>query len=149
MYRRILVPYDGSQFSERAVEHAEYLAKLSGAKVTFLTVTALPSLIYTYDEAVNAAINEAAELLTKSSEGSVVRSLELLVEKCKKQGIDAKLVHAVGDPAVLVLETARKDESDLIVMGSKGLKGVSKLKVLGSVARKVTELSVCPVLIVH
>ncbi|AIF82972.1 universal stress protein UspA-like protein [Candidatus Nitrososphaera evergladensis SR1] len=149
MYRKILVPYEGSQFSERAAEHAAYLAKLSGAKVTFLTVTALPSLIYTYNEAVNAAISEAAELLIMSSESPVVRSLKSRVEKCKKRGIDAKLVHTVGDPAMLVLETARKEGTDLIVLGSKGLKGVSKLKVFGSVARKVTELLVCPVLLVH
>lgn len=126
-----------------------YIAKLSGSRVTFLTVTALPSLIYTYSEAANAAINEAAELLVKSSEGHVVRSLESLVENCKKQGLDVKLVHSVGDPALLILETARKEETDLIVMGSKGLKGISKLKVLGSVARKVAELSRCPVLLVH
>jgi nucleotide-binding universal stress UspA family protein len=149
MYRRILVPYDGSQFSERAVDHAVQFAKASGAKVTFLTATALPSLVYTYNEAVNVAINEAAELLVESSEVPAVRSLKSLMEKCQKQGVDATLVHAVGDPASLILETARKEETDLIVMGSRGLKGVSKIKVLGSVTCKVAELSDCPILIVH
>lgn len=120
---------------------------LSRAKVTFLTVTALPWLVYPYDEAVNTALNEAAELRIKSPQGAVVRSLESLVDRCKKRGVDAKLVHVVGDPAAQILETARNEKTDLIVMGSKGLKGMSKLKVLGSVARKVTELSRCPVLI--
>jgi nucleotide-binding universal stress UspA family protein len=44
-------------------------------------------------------------------------------------------------------QTARNEKTDLIVMGSEGLTGMAKLNALGSIARKVTELSRCPVLI--
>lgn len=148
MYRKILVPYDGSSFSERAVEHAAYLAKLSGANLLLVNATVLPTLIYIYHEAANAAINEVAQTLAGSS-GEAVRSLSMLTERINKQGIAASYKHAVGDPAELIIETAEKEEVDLVVMGSKGLHGLSKIKALGSVTRKVAERVNCPVLIVH
>lgn len=148
MYSKILVPYDGSSFSEKAVEHATYLAKLAGANLLLVNATVLPALVYTYHEAVNAAINEVAQALTFSS-GEAVKSLSILTEKIRKQGISASYKHAVGDPAELIIATAEAEKVDLIVMGSKGLQGLSKIRALGSVTRKVAESVGCPVLIVH
>jgi nucleotide-binding universal stress UspA family protein len=148
MYRKILVPYDGSQFSERAVEHAVYLAKALDAELVFVNATVLPALIYTYHEATNVAINEAAQLLVESSKDAATRSLEGIEGRCKKEGIRASYMHRVGDPAELILDTAKKEKADLIVMGSRGLGAVKSL-FLGSVTRKVSERSTCPVLIVH
>jgi nucleotide-binding universal stress UspA family protein len=48
-----------------------------------------------------------------------------------------------------ILRFAKDNKIDTIVMGNRKLKGVSKLNALGSVARKVSELADCPVLIVH
>jgi nucleotide-binding universal stress UspA family protein len=48
-----------------------------------------------------------------------------------------------------ILRLAKDNKIDTIVMGNRKLKGVSKLNALGSVARKVSELADCPVLIVH
>lgn len=45
MYSKILVPYDGSQFSERAVEHAVYLAKTLDSELLFVNATVLLALI--------------------------------------------------------------------------------------------------------
>ncbi|MEO9294302.1 MAG: universal stress protein [Nitrososphaera sp.] len=148
MYQKILVPYDSSSFSEKALEHAIYLAGLSGADLLLVNATVLPALVYTYHEAANAAINEAAQTLVGSS-AEAVKLLSALVEKIKKKGISASYRHAVGDPADLIIETAEKEQVDLVVMGSKGLRGVAKIKALGSVTRKVAENASCPVLIVH
>lgn len=149
MYRKILVPHDGSTYSERAAEKAMELARMSRAKLVFVNSTVLPSLVYTFQEAANAAINEAAQELVDASEDSASRMLKELVEASKKKGIEASFVHKVGDPAQVILEVAKTANADLIVMGSKGLSGLSKLRALGSVTRKVTEHSSCPVLIVH
>ena len=149
MYTKILAPYDASKFSEKAIEHAIAIAKMSGAKLTFVNVTMLPTLIYSFYEPANTAINEAAELLLESSEDSATKSLHLLVTRAKKQGIEASYVHAVGDPAEIIIETAKRQKADLIVMGSKGLHGLARIKALGSVTRRVVEHSECSVLIVH
>jgi nucleotide-binding universal stress UspA family protein len=149
MYRRILVPYDGSPFSERAVDHASYLAKISGADLLLVNVTVLPALVYTYHQAANAAINEAAQSLMQSSKDTVVKTLDVIIDRTKKEGIRASYRHAVGDPAEVILEIAEEEKAGLIVMGSKGLHGLSKIKALGSVTRKVAENARCPIMIVH
>lgn len=149
MYKKILVPHDGSNYSARAAEKAIELARMSGAKLVFVNATVLPSLVYTFQDAANAAINEAAQKLVAASKDSASEMLEELVASCKRKGVEASFVHKVGDPATVILEAARSQNVDLIVMGSRGLSGLSKLKALGSVARKVTEHSHCPVLIVH
>jgi nucleotide-binding universal stress UspA family protein len=125
------------------------LAKMSGAKIVFVNATVLPSLVYTFQDAANAAINEAAQQLVEASEDSASKMLKEQVAASKKKGLEASFVHKVGDPAQVILEAARAENADLIVMGSKGLSGLSKLRALGSVTRKVTEHSPCPVLIVH
>lgn len=149
MYRKILVPYDGSSFSERAVDHAVYLAKISGAEILLVNATVLPALIYSYEPAANAAINEAARLIVTSSKDAAIKSLEATIQGISKAGVPASYRHAVGDAAETILEIAEKEKADLIVMGSKGLHGLGKIKALGSVTRKVAERTACPILIVH
>lgn len=149
MYRKILVPHDGSKYSAKAAEKAVELARVSGAKLTFVNSTVLPSLVYTFQEAATAAINESVQELAEASEDSASRMLKELVETCKKKGVEASFVHKVGDPAAVILEAAKAQNADLIVMGSRGLSGLSKLRALGSVTRKVTEHALCPVLIVR
>ena len=149
MYRKILVPYDGSAFSERAIDHAIHLSEISGAEILLVNATVLPTLIYSYEAAANAAINEAARLIVTSSKDAAIKSLQATVEKIRKSGIPASYRHTVGDPAEMILEIAEKEKADLIVMGSKGLHGLAKIKALGSVTRKITENATCPILIVH
>ena len=48
-----------------------------------------------------------------------------------------------------ILEFAKKNDIDLIVMGSKGLGGIKKIKALGSVSRKISENATCPVMLIH
>lgn len=149
MYRKILVPHDGSEHSERAAEKAIELARLSGAKIVFVNSMTLPSFFYTYRDATNAAINEAAQQLMDFSGDVAAKILGDLGRQCSKKGVDASSVHKVGSPAEVILSVAKSEGADLIVMGSRGLSGLSRLKALGSVARKVSEHSRCPVLIVH
>jgi len=149
MYKKILVPHDNSEYSSRAAQKAIELAQLSGAKIVFVNSTVLPSLIYTFQEAANMAINEAVQELVAWSGDSASKVLGDLVALCKKKGVQASFVHRVGDPAEVILRAAKAEGADLIVMGSKGLSGLSKLRALGSVTRKVCEHSRCPVLIVH
>jgi nucleotide-binding universal stress UspA family protein len=56
----------------------------------------------------------------------------------------------IGNPAQVIIDIANnKQKVDLIIMGSTGLKGISKVRVLGSVSRLVCENANCPVMLVH
>ena len=62
-----------------------------------------------------------------------------------------KIHHHVikGNPIEAILEYSKARKIDLIVIGSQGLKGIEKIKALGSTSRKISELAKCPVMIVH
>ena len=56
----------------------------------------------------------------------------------------------IGNPADVIIDIANnKEKVDLIIMGSTGLKGISKIRVLGSISRAVSENANCPVMFVH
>jgi nucleotide-binding universal stress UspA family protein len=56
----------------------------------------------------------------------------------------------IGNPAQVIIDIANnKQKVDLIIMGSTGLKGISKVRILGSVSRHVCENATCPVMLVH
>jgi nucleotide-binding universal stress UspA family protein len=75
------------------------------------------------------------------------------MEKVKAQGINVRFIIGMGAPAEGIIDVAESEHVDLIVMGSRELKRekeytVGKLKLLGSVARRVSEIAVCPVMII-
>jgi len=64
------------------------------------------------------------------------------------EGISTDIIHLKGDPAHEILNFAKNNEQQLIIIGSRGLSGMKEM-MLGSVCHKVSQLSSCPVLIVH
>jgi nucleotide-binding universal stress UspA family protein len=135
-YRRILVAHDGSADAEMALRHAVRLARDQHACVTLLTV-APPSHA-------PAAMSASAtpDLLASFSE-----SQRLAVESVPPD-ISLRTQLLRGDPAETILCTARKDEHDLIVMGSHG-HGRLHRALLGSVSFRVLRDSTVPVLLVR
>lgn len=137
-FKRILVPIDGSEISERTVEQAIYLAEINQAKLDFLYVANINQL------AINACLSEAIlEAVTKA--GNVI--LDRAIEKVPKDSIQVEGYTETGSPAVAILEFAEKMDSDLIVIGSRGL-GLVKGVLLGSVSQHVVERAKCPVIVV-
>jgi nucleotide-binding universal stress UspA family protein len=76
-----------------------------------------------------------------------------MMEEVRKKFTDKEIkienVLLVGYPPEKIIEFANNEKVDLIVIGSVGLSGLSKVKALGSVSRSVSERARCPVLIVH
>jgi nucleotide-binding universal stress UspA family protein len=70
------------------------------------------------------------------------------MSKAKDAGVRARFLLGIGSPAEEILLMAKNEKADLIIMGSRRL-GKDNLNTLGSVARRVSDLAQCPVMVVH
>jgi nucleotide-binding universal stress UspA family protein len=137
MFRKILVPVDGSDPSVHAVHTAIDLAEATGAEVVVLHVRE-HELTWAVDVDLESA-PEATELV------------DAYVRLFKDADVSARgevLRAAHGQTPRVILDVARREDVDLIVIATHGLSGWTRL-LLGSVAHKVVHLSRCPVLVVR
>ncbi|MCK9150351.1 universal stress protein [Methanobacterium alcaliphilum] len=143
MYKKILLPTDGSNFANVAAEHAVWLAKTSGAEIIALTVMETSSLVGLPADDLIVRIKE----MLQEEAG---KSLETINKIVKESGADIKLSMKTeeGSPAEAVLKTIKDEDIDLVVIGTSGKHGLDRF-LLGSVAEKVVRSSSCPVLVVH
>jgi nucleotide-binding universal stress UspA family protein len=137
--QRILLPVDGSEYSERACEKAIEQAAAFGAKVFVLhcheTIAGFVA-VYLPDDA-EQRIEE--------------RSRELLAEyatRLEEAGVRHMEISATGSPSRVIADVAKQEEIDLIVMGSRGKRGITDV-LMGPVTREVLHTSPTPVLVVH
>ncbi len=139
MFRTIIVGYDGSEQSKKALELAKYLSKLTSAKLYVVTVV---NVCFAYDSS-TVPLNDTIDKVKSKATTDVNQ----VVNQAKEEGIDAEGIVAEGDPSSLLIDIADKVRADLIITGNRGL---SKLKraVLGSVSFNVVEMSKVPVIIV-
>jgi nucleotide-binding universal stress UspA family protein len=138
MFQSILVPLDGSDYSERALATGLELARLTGAKVTLLTV------ILGYKDAHVPPV----ERLDQQARDRAEAYLAPFLEDARKAGFDVSSRVGHGDPAQEIVASARERGADLIVMSTHGI-GATGRHALGSVAMKVLQDSDCPVLMVR
>ena len=137
MYGRILIPTDGSDYSKEATDHGLSLAKMTGAEVTALFVIDDGStMTLTLPKVPN---------LAQTLEDEAGKAVAYIKSEGEKKGVKVKtLIEEVRAAPVIISGTR---DYDLVVMGTHGRTGVSKL-VMGSVARKVIRMAECPVLVV-
>ncbi|WFP63460.1 universal stress protein [Mesorhizobium sp. WSM4904] len=149
MYKHILIATDGSELAGKGVAHGLELAKGLGATVTFVTVSEpFPALAWGGAMAGYVAADE----LTNYEE-SARKYARKVLDKCKADadaaGVRAKVLHIENKaPAEAILDTARAQACDLIVMASHGRRGIGRL-VLGSQTAEVVSLTEIPVLVVR
>ena len=139
MYKRILVPLDGSESSAAALKEALKLAKEQGARIC---------LVHVY-ERVKHVVTEGVVDLTPSLRRQGERLLAEALMQAHKAGVKATVaLVAAGSrrvPAVIV-EQATAERADLIAMGTHGRRGFERL-ILGSVAEGVARRATVPVLL--
>lgn len=123
VFNRILVPVDGSVNGCKAVDHAIFLAKQCEAKLDFIYV---------------------ASSINKDIPSDII--FDRIWMKIP-EGIQAERHVSSGNISKAILAKAKQCESDLIVMGSRGL-GLFKGALIGSVSQKVVEESSLPVMVV-
>ncbi len=143
MFKRILVPLDGSSLAEKALPLAARLAKVSGGTITLLHISNLtieygPYMAqpFAYIESTLEADIEQARLYLDDIERSPV----LKNIKVQKEALS-------GEPAQCILDFAQSD-ADLIIICSHGRTGFKRWA-MGSIAQKVARYSTKPVLIVN
>lgn len=140
MYKKILVPLDGSIIADLAAEHAVDLAKLLAAEVTFLHVISVRANIDRSGEGYHGIYQD---LLIKGQE--IIKNAE---EAYGSFGvsINGKLIW--GNPLEGICMEAKEGRYDLIVMGSRGLSEIKGF-LIGGVINKVVRYAPCPVLVVR
>ena len=170
MYKKILVPVDGSEPSNFALEHAINLAKQCkennntsfSSKINVIILYVIPEMpislgflegpmhspqsgeLISYSE----YVKEMYILMKSNSE----KKMANLKNKYENSGITVQtkvIADAKGSVVDNIIKFANEEKVDLIVIGNIGLGGLSKVKVLGSVSRNLAEKAMCPVLIVH
>ncbi len=133
----MLVPIDGSKYSDRALTHACNLAKKYDAKI---------SLIYVIDNSrVIVFVNRKDYLNELRNIGNKV--LEKAIKTTEILEVKSEQIMKAGIPAEQILNFAKKGKYDLIVIGNKGLGSIDRF-FMGSVSTKLVNNSQCPVLVV-
>ncbi len=145
MYKRILVPLDGSPTSARGLDEAIALANALGSTLRLLhVVTDFPMVA---DMALAASPAAFRDELRKYGEGVLNAAAKLAADRGVKA--EKEVRDAMGPrPASMIIDEAAVARCDLIVMGTHGRRGVSRL-LLGSDAALVLQQSRVPVLLVR
>jgi nucleotide-binding universal stress UspA family protein len=143
MYKKILVPLDGSAPSLDAAKQAIEIAAALGSKVTFLHV--LPTL-GAYINLPRLYASESYNQLIKEFNAQGETILAEVMKKIDLQGVTVDTKLESGDPAMKIIEVSREEQYDLIVIGNRGLSGAKEV-LLGSVSSRVADHAPCPVLI--
>jgi nucleotide-binding universal stress UspA family protein len=150
MFRRILVPIDGSPTSNLGLREAIKIAKDQGATLCLLHVVDEMIVTQAFDGAMYvtpAYIDEFLAALRQEGKKTLARA----EKEVKKQAVKCQAVlgETVGHPvADVIIEQAKKCRADLIVLGTHGRRGITRL-VMGSDAEGVVRATRVPVLLVR
>ncbi|MCD7974272.1 MAG: universal stress protein [Phascolarctobacterium sp.] len=144
MYKKILVPVDGSEGSWRALKQAMELGRKFESKIVIVNV------IQPYNNVGLLAVPMDTVSLSNAHEGLQKvgnRIMELAKEKIGDYPHGMEYVLEVGHPSERIISFAKKSDCDVIIIGSRGLSGIAEF-FLGSVSSKVSQYAEIPVLIV-
>ena len=143
MYKKILLPTDGSPLSAAAISQGVALAKSIGAKVVGLTVSA-PFHTFALDPMM---VSDTKETYKKDCEELAAKYLGAVKSAAGAAGVPCEVAHVIADhPYEGIIDTAKTAGCDLVFMASHGRKGASAL-ILGSETVKVLTHSKTPVLV--
>ena len=138
MFKKILVAVDGSEIAAKALETAEALA--AGMKGELLILTVEDSGTH---HAQHKRIGLTAQL-EDEDEGELLYGIKM---KMLDSPVPSKVRREIGKPSEVILEVAKETGCDAIVMGSRGLGGLTKL-FIGSVSSEVLNNAEIPVVVV-
>jgi nucleotide-binding universal stress UspA family protein len=142
MYKRILIPTDGSEVSIKASSEGIDLAKKYGAKVIGVFILDINAF-----NLMDVGAEDFERIRNVELERGK-KALEDLKTSASKHGVKIDIVLREGDPAKEILNIAKDNNVDLIVTGSHRREGLKKL-ICGSVSNKFLHKAPCPVLVAN
>lgn len=142
MYRKILVPLDGSKVAEGVLSHAKSLAYSEGAELILLTVGANPALDFAFSDP-----GLAQSAVTEQEEKSQAYISKIEAD-LKSAGFKTSFLLRVGAVADVILGVAEELQVDVIAMSTHGRTGPARW-LLGSIAERVVHNSKVPVLLIR
>ncbi|GHO52031.1 universal stress protein [Ktedonobacter robiniae] len=145
MFKRILIPLDGSKRAEEALSMGAYLARMTGASLLLVKVIA-PELLYTglYPTVPSYVAEQVHTTYLAEAETYLKHVIRIL----KLEDISVSTEVIIGIPDATIVQIAGERQADLIVMRSQGQTGVARW-FFGSVAQYVLRHSLVPVLVMR
>lgn len=129
MFKRILVPLDGSKNAEKVLPIVKDIASLNKSEIILLRVIApLRQSLMASPSVINNAFEQINEIATQYLDG--------IAEELQYEGFEVKTLTEQGSPALVTLDTAHEKECDLIIIGTHGETGSTQWR-FGGVANKV------------
>lgn len=138
MFKRILVPLDGSELAEVALPYAEELAGKLGSEIILIQAT----------ETDKGKLDQMAESYLQRMVNTTAQNAMKHVSKLGTHEIKVRSKAVVGDAAEAMLDFAEKESIDLIIMATHGRTGIRRWA-LGSVAAKMVTASNCPMVLIR
>lgn len=143
MYKRILVPLDGSRRAETVLRHVEELAHRCEAGVILVRVVDRVAPIGAAESAYAGLRQRELEQATQEAHAYLMPVQGML----RAKGIDARIAVAYGRPVDAILQTAAESDVDLIAIASHGRGGLSRV-FYGSVAAGLLQRASRPLLLI-
>jgi nucleotide-binding universal stress UspA family protein len=145
MYKKILAPLDGSEFSECSLEHVKTIAQ--GCQVPDIVLLRVVEPIHAADMASYAEAGIDTVSLMRDVEAAARTYMNKISERLKKEGLPVKAEVVTGWAGDTIMKYAEDNNIDLIIMSTHGRSGIGRW-FMGSVAEKVVRHSHIPVLTV-
>jgi universal stress protein A len=140
-FKKILVPLDFSEHSDAALDLAVELVKEQGGEVHLLHAYELPAAVtMAYGVAIPQSVWDGVQQAAQER-------LDQALARVKAAGVKGTTHFATGPASDAITAAAAEQKADLIVMGTRGLRGLKHV-LLGSVAERVLRTAHCPVLTV-
>jgi nucleotide-binding universal stress UspA family protein len=144
MYKRILVPLDGSVISEAVLPHAEELARALDIEIVLLHVEVSPAPEFDPHTYPLAPLPEGVKEMHKVEKSYI----KTVCSKLEREGVRATYLLREGPVAETIMDAAEVMQANLIAMSTHGRTGMLRL-LLGSVAEKVVHHSRIPVMLIR
>ena len=142
MYKKILVPLDGSPLAEAVLPHAEAIAKFENGEIIILRVIDMPITEFLARDPL------VADMIHKDAEKESEKYVHDKVAALEREHIKVNGMAKEGSVPDTILEVAEQTHADVIAMSTHGRTGMQRW-LMGSVADKVVSHAHIPVMLIH
>jgi nucleotide-binding universal stress UspA family protein len=146
--KKVLLPLDGSSFSEASIPYVNQLLKGPGAEIVLLHVSEPPVVPPDWSRDTKSHMKEYRERLTSELQQQALEYLEKIKAALGRKGLRVRAKAVVGMAVESIIEAAKKENVDLIAMTTHGRTGVSRW-MYGGVVNRIVEECQKPILLIR